>query len=85
VLSSALGSVLESVLRSVLESSFRAYFGVCNEVHWTVRGSVSNGSGPSLRVRVRVGTEPEPDRRSGSSIDPNCRFGYGSIDISLPV
>jgi hypothetical protein len=48
-------------------------------------GSVSNGSGPSLRVRVRVGTEPEPDWRSGSSINPNCRFGYGSIDISLPV
>jgi len=36
VLSSTLGSVLESVLRSVLESSFRAYLGVCNEVHLTV-------------------------------------------------
>jgi hypothetical protein len=47
--------------------------------------SVSNGSGPSLRVRVRVGTEPKPDWRSGSSINPNCRFGYGSMDISLPV
>ena len=47
--------------------------------------SVSNGSGPSLRVRVRVGTEPEPDWRSRLSINPNCRFGYGSIDISLPV
>ena len=47
--------------------------------------SVSNGSGQSLRVWVRVGTEPEPDWWSGSSINPNCRFGYGSIDISLPV
>ena len=34
--SSALGSVLESVLKSVVESSFRAYLGVCNEVHLTV-------------------------------------------------
>jgi len=47
--------------------------------------SVSNGSGPSLQVRVRVGTEPCPDRRSGSSINPNCQSGYGSIDIFLPV
>jgi len=47
--------------------------------------SVSNGSGPSLRVRVRVGTKPEPDWRSGWSINLNCRFGHGSIDISLPV
>ena len=47
--------------------------------------SVSNGSGPSLRVRVWVGTEPEPDGRSRSSINPNCRFGYRSIDISLRV
>jgi hypothetical protein len=46
--------------------------------------SVSNGSGPSLRVRERVGTEPEPDCQSGSSIIPQCIFGYGSIDISLP-
>jgi len=36
VSSSALGSVLESVLRSMLESGFRAYFGVCNDVHLTV-------------------------------------------------
>ena len=50
-----------------------------------VLSSVSNGSGPSLRVRVRVGTEPEPDWPSGFSINPNWRFGYGSIDISLPV
>jgi hypothetical protein len=47
--------------------------------------SVSNGSGPSLRVRVRVGTEPESDWRFGSSINPNCQFGYDSIDFSLPV
>jgi len=47
--------------------------------------SVSNGSGPSLRVRVRVRTDPSPNWRSGSSINQNCRFGYGWIDISLPV
>jgi len=52
---------------------------------WWVLDSVSNWSGPSLRVRVRVGTEPEPDWRSGSSINPNCQFGYSSIAISLPV
>jgi len=51
----------------------------------SVKASVSNGSGPSLRVRVRVGTEPQPDWQSGSSINPHCRFGYGSIDFSLPV
>ena len=38
----------------------------------TVGTSVSNGSGPSLWVRVRVGTEPEPDLQSGLSINPNC-------------
>jgi len=54
-------------------------------VKFRVLSSVTTGSGPSLRVRVRVGTEPEPDWRSGSSINPNCRFGYGSIHISLPV
>jgi len=48
-------------------------------------GSVSNGSGLSLRVRVRVRTEPSPNWRSGTSINPNCPFGYGSIDFSLPV
>ena len=47
--------------------------------------SVSSGSGASIGVRVRVAIEPLPDWRSGLSIDPNCRFGYGSIDISLPV
>ena len=47
--------------------------------------SVSNGSGPSLRVRIRVGTEPRPNWLSGLSINPNCLFGYGSINISLPV
>jgi len=47
--------------------------------------SVSNRSGLSLRVWVWVRTDPEPDWRSGSSIHPNCRIGYGAIDISLPV
>jgi len=47
--------------------------------------SVSNGSGPSLRVRVRVQTEPFPNWRSGSSINPNCPLGYGSMVNSQPV
>jgi len=50
-----------------------------------LQDSVSNSSGPSLRVQVRVGTEPEPDWRSGSSINPNCQFRYSSMDIPLPV
>jgi len=47
--------------------------------------SVSNGSGPSLRVRVRVQTEPLPNWGSGSSINPNCPLGYGSMVNSQPV
>jgi len=47
--------------------------------------SVSNSSGPSLRVRVRVQTEPLPNRRSGLSINPNCQLGYGSKVNSQPV
>jgi len=49
------------------------------------RYSVSNGSGPSLRVQVRVRTEPLPNWRSGLSTHPNCEFGYGSMQISQPV
>ena len=47
--------------------------------------SDSNGSGPSLRVRVRVRTEPLPNWWSGLSTHPNCQFGYGSMQISQPV
>jgi hypothetical protein len=47
--------------------------------------SVTNGPRPSLRVRVLVGTKPSPNWLSGSSINPNCRFGYGSINICQPV
>ena len=47
--------------------------------------SVSNGSGPSVRVRVRVQPEPLPNWRSGSSINPNRQFGYGSMANSQPV
>jgi len=54
----------------------------CRDV--TIIG-VSNGSGPSLRVRVRVGTELVPDWRSGLWINPNSWLEYGSINISLPV
>jgi hypothetical protein len=48
-------------------------------------GSVRNGSVPWLWVRVQVGTEQVPYWRSGSSTRPNCQFGSGLIDISLPV
>jgi len=47
--------------------------------------SVSNGSGPSLRVRVRVQTEPLPNWRFGSLINPNCPLGYGFMVNSQPV
>jgi len=47
--------------------------------------SVSNGSGPSLRVRDRVQTEPLPNWRSGSSINLNCPLGYGSMVNSQPI
>jgi hypothetical protein len=56
-----------------------------NDLCLCILGSVTNGSGPSLQVRVQVGTEPEPDSRSKSSINPNCQSGYSSIDISLPI
>jgi len=55
------------------------------ELRNTITCSVSNGSGPSLRVRVRVQTEPLPNWRSGSSINPNCPLGYGSMVNSQPV
>jgi len=61
-------------------------------VHWNAaqiarfaKSSVTNGSGPSLRVRVRVQTEPLPNWRSSSSIDPNYPLGYGSMGNSQPV
>jgi hypothetical protein len=34
--------------------------------------SIRNGSGPSLRVLVRVGSERSPNAWSGSSFNPNC-------------
>ena len=49
------------------------------------KGSVSNGSGPSLRVRVRVQTERFQNWRYGSSINPNCPLGYSSTLNSQPV
>ena len=48
-------------------------------------GSVINGSGPSLRVRVRVQTELLPNWRSGSSLNPNCLLGYRFMVNSQPV
>jgi hypothetical protein len=53
--------------------------------NWRSTLSVSNGSGQSFRVRVRVQTEPLPNWRSGSSINPNCPLGYGSMVNSQPV
>jgi len=47
--------------------------------------SVSNGTGPSLRDRVRVRTELLPNWRSGLLTHPNWKFGYGSMQISQPV
>ena len=47
--------------------------------------SVSNGSGPSLRVRVWVTTEPLPNWQSGLSTHPNSQFGYGLMQTSQPV
>jgi len=52
---------------------------------WWPPSSVSNGSGPSLWVRVRVQTKPLPNWRSESSINPNCLLGYGSMVNSQPV
>jgi len=48
-------------------------------------GRVSNGSGPSLRVWVWVGTKLSPNWSSGSSIHPNYQMWYSSMEISEPV
>jgi len=63
-------------------SDLRTWFGRPPD---SLQTSVSNGSGPSLRVRVRVQTELLPNWRSGSSINPNCPLGYGSMVNSQPV
>ena len=67
-----------------LQWSINDFWSYMIENAWAVY-SVSNGSGPWLHVRVRVGTEPQPDWRSWLSIKPNFRFGYDSIGIALPV
>ena len=51
----------------------------------TIQSSVSNGCGPLLWVRVRVRFELATNWRSRSSINPNRRFRYVSIEISLPI
>jgi len=53
--------------------------------HQGVGTSVSNGSGPSLWVRVRVQPKLLSNRQSGLSINPNCQLGYGSMVNSLPI
>jgi hypothetical protein len=52
---------------------------------WRSRPSVSDGSGPSLQVQVRVQTEPLPNCRSGLSINPNRQLGYRSKVNSQPI
>jgi len=61
---------------------------ICQEHWWRMKlvlDSVSNGSGPSLQVRVGVQTEPLPNWCSGLSINPNCPLGYSSMVNSQPV
>ena len=47
--------------------------------------SISNGSGPSLRVRVRVQSESFPNWRSRSLIKLNRPLGYGLMVYSQTV
>jgi len=47
--------------------------------------SVSNGSGPSLQVRVWVQTEPLPNWRSWLSLNLNRQLGYCSMGNSQPI
>jgi len=47
--------------------------------------SISNGSGPSLRVRVWVQTELSPKLWSGLSTHPNHQHRYRLMEISEPV
>ena len=47
--------------------------------------NVSNGSRPSVWVRVKVGTESLTTGRSRLSICLNSRFGHSLMEISQPV
>jgi len=47
--------------------------------------SVSNGSGPSPRVRLWVGNELVPNWWFGLWIQPNSQFGYGSMVNSQSI
>jgi len=49
------------------------------------RVSVSNGSGPSLRVRDQVQTELLPNWQSGSSINLSHQLGYRLMIHSQPI
>jgi len=51
-----------------------------NSPHW--HGSSINTSSDSHFLSRSVA---EPNWRAGSSKDPNCHFGYGSIEMSLAV
>jgi len=46
---------------------------------------VSNGSGPTVRVGVWVGTNPVQNWQFGSSIHPHRQFWSGSMGITQPV
>jgi len=65
---------LRDQIQASLEMDFKA-----------VKDSISNGSGPSLQVLVRVQTEPLPNCRSGMSINPNRRHRYGSMVNRQPI
>jgi len=55
-----------------------------SDIQW-IWISVSKGSKQGLQVPVRVGTDPFPNWRSGSSKHLNHQFGYGLKHISQPV
>jgi len=74
------------ITRSQVKISANALIIMAKAVASTsINCSVSNSSGPVVRVRVPVGPDPFPNWRSGSSIHPNRQFGYGSMDISQPI
>jgi len=54
------------------------------DLGYRIKSTVSNSSGPSLRVRIWVQTKPLPNWRSRSAINPNSPLGYGSMGNSQP-
>jgi len=56
-----------------------------DDIAVTTGSSVSNGSGPSLRVLVRVHPEPLPQWVSRLTMNPNCQLGYSAMVNPQPV